>query len=273
MKTIFITGASSGIGKETAKLFQMKGWNVIATMRNPQAEKELTKLSNVKVVQCDVTEPDSIKKAVNEGIKAFGSIDVLVNNAGYYVIGPLEAATNEEINLQINTNLLGMINVTKEVVPYFREQKSGRIINLSSIAGVISVPLQSLYHATKWGMEGFSESIQYELAPFNIRVKIIEPGVIETDFFGRSMTITKNDGLTEYESYTKRVFKNILGSGNESKTNRSSPKGVAETIYKAATDNRKRLRYPTGNSKELVQIRKMLPYNIYASLTKSIMEK
>ncbi|GBF34412.1 short-chain dehydrogenase [Desulfocucumis palustris] len=269
MKTVFITGASSGIGKETAKLFQERGWNVIATMRNPQAEKELVQLKNIKILQCDVTEQNSIKTAVNEGIKAFGNIDVLVNNAGYYILGPFEAATHEQIKRQIDTNLFGLIEVTKEIVPHFRKQKSGTIINVSSIAGIISIPLQTLYHATKWGVEGFSESLQYELRPFNIRVKIIEPGVIKTDFYGRSMTVMQDDEIKEYESYSQKVVKNILKNGEKG----SSPDGVAKTIYKAATDNSTKLRYPTGYSKEMISIRAMLPLKVYTSLVRSAMEK
>lgn len=269
MKTVFITGASSGIGKETAKLFQKKGWNVIATMRSPQSENELTKLGNVKVVQCDVTDRESIKNAISEGVAAFKRIDVLVNNAGYYVLGPLEAATYEQIGRQIDTNLLGVIAVTKEMVPHFRRQKSGVIINLSSIAGVISIPLQSLYHATKWGVEGFSEALQYELRPLNIRVKIIEPGIIKTDFLGRSMTTLYDETLTEYEAYSQKVIKNIHENGNKG----STPDVVAETIYKAATSNNKRLRYSTGKMKELVLMHRMLPYRLFAALMQSVMEK
>jgi len=269
MKTVFITGASSGIGKETAKLFSKKGWNVIATMRNPQAEKELTKLKNVKLVQCDVTNQNSIKTAIEEGIKAFNSIDVLINNAGYYILGPFEASTHEQIKRQIDTNLFGLIEVTKEMIPYFRKQKSGVIINLSSIAGIISIPLQSLYHATKWGVEGFSEALRYELRPFNIRVKIIEPGVIKTDFYGRSMTITKNDALTEYEQYSKKVINNILKNGEKG----SEPNVVAKTIYKAAADNSQKLRYPAGKSKEMIFLRKIMSYKVFASLVKRAIEK
>lgn len=269
MKTVFITGASSGIGKETAKLFQVMGWNVIATMRNPSAEEELVKLKNVKVLQCDVTNQDSIKTAISEGINTFKSIDALVNNAGYYILGPFETATHEQIKQQIDTNLLGLIEVTKEIIPYFRKQKSGTIINLSSIAGVISIPLQSLYHATKWGVEGFSESLQYELRPFNIRVKIIEPGVIKTDFYGRSMTLVQGNALTDYEPYTQKVINNILKNGEKG----STPDEVAKTIYKAATDNKTKLRYPTGNSKEMVSLRAMLPQKIFHSLVRSTMEK
>jgi NAD(P)-dependent dehydrogenase (short-subunit alcohol dehydrogenase family) len=270
MKTVFITGASSGIGKATAKLFQKKGWNVIATMRNPQAEKELTGFDNVKVVHCDVTDLESVKTAIREGVAAFKSIDVLINNAGYGAIGPLEAATHEQIKREIDTNLLGLIAVTKEMLPYFRKQKSGAIINMSSVAGIITSPLVALYNATKWGVEGFSESLHYELQPFNIRVKIVEPGIIKTDFFDRSMTVLQDDTLTEYEAYSKKVIRNFVGNAEK---NGSSPDGVAETIFKAATDNNKKLRYPTGKMKEVILLRKILPFRIYAFLTKWLMEK
>lgn len=269
MKTVFITGTSSGIGKETAKLFHNKGWNVIATMRNPQLEKELIELKNILVLRCDVTDLNSIKEAINKGVKKFGSIDVLVNNAGFDTVGPLEAATHEQIVQQVNTNLVGLIEVTKEMIPHFRKQKSGTIINLSSIAGIMTIPIQTLYHATKWGVEGFSESLQYELAPFHIKVKIIEPGVIKTDFYGRSMTMAKDKGQMEYESYVQRVVKNIIKHGEKG----TNPYEVAKTIYKAATDNTKKLRYITGNSKELVILRRLVPQRIFNFIVRSIMEK
>jgi len=232
MKTVFITGSSSGIGRETARLFHQMGWNVIATMRYPDTEKELANLKNVKVLRCDVTAPDSIKAAVQEAISAFGSIDVLVNNAGYYILGAVEAATHKQIKQQIDTNLLGLIRVTKEIIPHFRKQKSGTIINISSIAGVITIPLQTMYHATKWGVEGFSEALQYELRPFNIRVKIIEPGVINTNFLSRSMTLVQDKALVEYDSYAQKVIENVFKNGEKG----STPDVVAKTIYKAATE-------------------------------------
>jgi len=269
MKTVFITGSSSGIGRETAGLFHQMGWNVIATMRNPDAEKELVKLKNVKVLRCDVTAQDSIEAAVQEGIDAFGSIDVLVNNAGYYILGAVEATTHEKIKRQIDTNLFGLIGVTKEIIPHFRKQKSGTIINLSSIAGVITFPLQTLYHATKWGVEGFSEALQYELRPFNIRVKIIEPGVIITNFMGRSMTLVQDKALVEYDSYAQKVIKNIFKNGEKG----STPDIVAKTIYKAATDNKAKLRYRTGNFKQLVTLHRVIPQTVFRSLVGSIMEK
>lgn len=269
MKTVFITGASSGIGRETAKIFSEKGWNVIATMRKPELEHELNKMQHVIVIPCDVTDTDSISKAVREGMKHFGKIDALINNAGYYTIGILESATEDQIRRQIETNLIGLINTTKEIVPYFRKQKSGVIINISSVAGKTTVPLQTLYHATKWGVEGFSESLQYELKAFNIKVKIIEPGVIKTDFYGRSMTILKDDLHVEYKNYANKVINNLVTNGN----NGSTPVEVAEKIYKAANSKSNRMRYPVGKSTSIMTLHTLLPDFIFHRLVNSAMQK
>ena len=240
MKTVFITGASSGIGRETAKYFQKRGWGVIATMRNPKIEYELTALEHVKVIPCDVTDRESIH----------------------------EAANHEDIKRELDTNLLGLIEMTQAVIPYLREARSGRIINLSSIAGQISIPLQSLYHATKYGIEGFSESLQYELGRFNIKVKLIEPGTIKTEFCGRSMTKLEDESLTDYLPYVPKVLANLIKNGNDG----SSPEGVAKTIYKAATDRGNKMRYPTGKMKGMIHLRKWLPLGFYMKLVGNIME-
>ena len=269
MKTVFITGTSSGIGRETAKLFCNKGWNVIATMRKPENEIELNKNKNVKVLKCDVTNTESIKKAIKDGIDCFGKIDLLVNNAGFYTIGILESATEEQIRRQLDTNLFGLINTTKEMVPYFRKQKSGMIINISSIAGRTTVPLQTLYHATKWGVEGFSESLQYELRPFNIKVKIIEPGVINTDFYGRSMTVMGNNDLDDYKTYSQKVISNLIKNGN----NGSDSLEVAETIFKVANSKSNRMRYAVGKSKNLIKLSSILPSGIFYNMVDMVMQK
>lgn len=269
MKTVFITGASSGIGRETAKIFSQNGWNVIATMRKPELENELGKMQHVMVVTCDVTDTDSIRKAVIEGMKRFGKIDALINNAGYYTIGILESASDDQIRRQIDTNLIGLINTTKEIVPYFRKQKSGVIINISSVAGKTTVPLQTLYHATKWGVEGFSESLQYELKPFNIKVKIIEPGVIKTDFYGRSMTIMKDDSHEEYQDYSNKVINNLVTNGN----NGSMPLEVAKKIYEATNSKGNKMRYPVGKSTSILMLRTLLPDFIFHPLINLAMQK
>ncbi|WP_431209873.1 SDR family oxidoreductase [Puia sp. P3] len=188
-KTVLVTGASSGFGRETVRLFANKGWNVIATMRSPEKETELSGLEGVKVVRLDVTDKTSVRAAIDAGVREFGGIDVLVNNAGYGAFGALEAAPEEVIRQQMDVNLFGLIEVTKAVLPGMRARKSGVIINVSSIGGRLTFPFSSLYHATKFAVEGLTESLQYELNPLGIRLKIVEPGGYKTNFAGRSMAL------------------------------------------------------------------------------------
>jgi len=241
-KTILITGASSGIGKETAKLFQSKGWNVIATMRDPEKESELKQLENVLVTKLDVLNLESIRNAVEDGAQKFGSIDVLLNNAGYGAYGPLEAFSKEQILRQFNTNVIGLLDVTKALLPHFRQNKKGIIINISSIGGKMAFPMGSLYHGTKFAVEGISESLSYEVAQFGGQVKIVEPGMIATDFAGRSLVFSNDDSLTEYQGLV-----NSLMAAMPSMAGNASPASVvAEVIWKAATDGTDQLRYTAG---------------------------
>jgi NAD(P)-dependent dehydrogenase (short-subunit alcohol dehydrogenase family) len=178
MKTILITGASSGIGKATALRFQSEGWNVIATMRDPPPGRTWRVLDNVLVTQLDVTDAVSIASAVSEGIARFGRIDALLNNAGYGAYGPLEAFSTERIHRQFDTNVIGLLEVTKAVLPHMRANRAGTIVNISSIGGQITFPLGTLYHGTKFAVEGLSEALHYELEPLGIRVRIVQPGMI-----------------------------------------------------------------------------------------------
>ncbi|HLA96545.1 MAG TPA: SDR family NAD(P)-dependent oxidoreductase, partial [Pyrinomonadaceae bacterium] len=198
----------------------------------------------------------------------FGRIDAVVNNAGYGLLGPFEAATPEQIDRQFQTNVFGLMNVCREIIPYFREQKRGTIINVASLAGRVAFPFSSLYHATKWGIEGFSESLQYELVPFNIRVKIIEPGPIKTDFYGRSQEIARRESLYAYEPAAEHFLEFMDKSGKD------APDGsvVAQAIYDAATDDSRKLRYPV-NTKGLLGLRKMLPDALFFPLIKKIFLK
>lgn len=247
-KTILITGASSGIGKATAKLFHENGWNVIATMRKPEDEKELNLLENVSVTRLDVTDILSITEAVDLGISKFGKIDVLLNNAGYGAYGPLEATTIEKIEQQFATNVLGLLNVTKGVIPHFRNNKNGVIINISSMGGKITFPLGTLYHGTKFAVEGISEALHYEMATIGVKVKLIEPGMVNTDFGGRSFNFNNDETLTEYQDLVKSVFAQF-GSAQQSASTAST---VAEVIYQAATDNLEQLRYVAGLDAEAI---------------------
>jgi short-subunit dehydrogenase len=229
-------------------------------MRSPEKEEELNKLPNVICLRVDVTEIESIKKALADGINRFGQIDAVVNNAGYGLIGPFEASTSEQIKKQFDTNVFGVMNVTKEILPYFRERKEGTICNIASVGGRITFPLYSLYHATKWAVEGFSESLQHELLPFNINVKIVEPGPIKTDFYDRSADVMKKDNLTAYDSYVSKAMQTMNNTGQ----NGARPEVVARTIYKAVTSNSLKLRYqPDITAKLILILRKILPDRIF----------
>jgi NAD(P)-dependent dehydrogenase (short-subunit alcohol dehydrogenase family) len=245
-QTIFITGASTGIGRAAVHLFRDKGWNVAATMRTPSDHAGLAS-DRVLTLALDVTNPATIRPALDQALKAFGHVDVLVNNAGYGTFGPFEAATNEQIDRQYATNVTGLMHVTREFLPHFRERKSGTIINISSVGGRATFPLYSLYHGTKWAVEGFSESLNFELAPFGIRVKLVEPGAIKTDFTTRSLDVLKKDGLDVYDDFIKR-FREGWGAGR----NAASPELVADVIYQAATDGTSQLRYIAGDDAKMI---------------------
>jgi len=235
-KTIFITGASAGLGKATVKLFQSKGWNVIATMRNPENETELTKLKNVTVLKLDVTNPAQIQETANKVI-GLHSIDVVLNNAGYGLIGPLEPVTSEQLTRQFDTNVLGTIRVIQAFIPHFREKKNGLFVTTTSIAGLIGFPIHSLYNATKWALEGLSEGLSYELKEFGIKIKTVAPGGMRTDFAGRSLDATSHEAYTELAA---KVF-----NGFDPSTF-SSAEQIAEVIYKAVTDDKDTVRYVAG---------------------------
>jgi NAD(P)-dependent dehydrogenase (short-subunit alcohol dehydrogenase family) len=253
-KVVLITGASSGIGLHTAKLFQTKNWKVAATMRSPDEPSELDNIVDIEKIRLDVTDPASISTAIAEVLTKFGRIDVVVNNAGFAVVGPFEAAEPEQIELQMQTNVYGVMSVCREILPYFRSEKRGTIVNVTSMGGRITFPLYSVYHASKWAVEGFSEALQYEVREFGIKIKIIEPGPIKTDFYGRSMTIVKREGLNAYDNFVARAMPNLDKAG------RDAPDGyiVAKAIYAAVTDDTWRLRYAV-NSRGILLARRLLP--------------
>lgn len=238
-KTIFITGASSGLGKATAQLFQSQGWNVIATMRNPENETELTALENVSVIGLDVTDKEQLESTIAK-VLSETEIHVVVNNAGYGLVGPLEAFTDEQIKKQIETNLMGVIRITKTFTPYFRERKEGVLINITSSFGLMGFPTCSIYSATKFAVDGFSESMGYELAQFGVQVKVVAPGGIQTDFAGRSL-----DGA-QHSAYRQLTEKVQEGYSPDQVSNYSKPEDIAHVIYEAATDGKDQLRYVAG---------------------------
>jgi NAD(P)-dependent dehydrogenase (short-subunit alcohol dehydrogenase family) len=239
-KRIFITGASSGLGKATAKLFASKGWHVLATMRNPQKEEELDKLENITLLPLDVTNVEQIKSTSEEAI-SIGAIDVVFNNAGYGLGGVFEATTDEQITRQINTNLLGVMRVTKAFIPHFRENKNGLFITTTSIGGLITFPFFSVYHATKWALEGWSESLAFELGAHGIKLKTVSPGGIATDFSGRSLDMSMHEAYSEDLQKITNVMTNP-----ERQNTYSTAEQIANVVYEAATDGETKLRYVAG---------------------------
>lgn len=252
-QTILITGASTGIGRATALHFQELGWNVIATMRSPDKETELKTLDNVLVTKLDVTDSKSISDAVDAAIKRFGQIDVLLNNAGYGAFGPVETFPMDGVRRQFDTNVIGLIETTKAVLPSMRDRKSGMIINVSSVGGRITLPLMgSLYHGTKWAVEGITESLAYELEPLGISVKIIEPGAIATDFASRSFEFKFDPEVKEYLPQIEALQKAMESGIGET----SEPIEVAKIIEQAISDGLGKLRYPAaGNAEQILAMR------------------
>ena len=243
-KTMLITGASSGIGKATSLYFAQQGWNVIATMRNPEKEKDLINEPNILVTRLEVTEPASIQTAIQQGIEKFGRIDVLINNAGYGQQGLFEAVSAEKIQEQFAVNVFGLMHVTRAMLPHFRSNKSGVVLNVSSGAGLLTTPLLSIYSASKYAVEGFTESLAYELESQHIKVKLVEPGYIPTPFNDKTITSFAYDpSLSDYQAFSEELavfFKNFEGG------NTFTADDVAQLIYTAVTDNTHRLRYLAG---------------------------
>lgn len=256
-KTVLITGTSSGIGKATAELFATRGWNVAATMRDT-ARSRFHPSNSLKTIPLDVTDEASVAAGVAETLETFGRIDAVVNNAGYGLVGPFEAQSDAQLRRQFDTNVFGMMNVTRAVLPHMRRRGDGRIINVASMAGRMTLPLYTAYCATKWSVDGFSEALAFELKGQNINVKIIEPGVFRTDFFSRSLEVAKKPGLTDYDAFVRNVLPNLRVWEERA----PPPDKVAESIFTAATDFLPRLRYTPGSG-FILGMRRFVPGMLY----------
>lgn len=256
-KTVLITGSSSGFGRLSVLEFQRQGWNVMATMRSPHLEEELQQLERVLVTRLDVTDRESIRLAIAAGIGHFGQIDVVVNNAGFGAFGLFEEASQDEIAHQLDVNLGGIIAVSQLILPHFRANGSGMLINISSVAGRVAAPYSSLYHTTKFAVEGLSESLQHELAPFGVLVKLIEPGYFKTNF-DQSVQFNSGARVGELSSYSNQVRR--LMEATFQNLPAGDPQRVARKIVRVANSRSHKLRYAVGSDVQaFLFLKRLLP--------------
>jgi NAD(P)-dependent dehydrogenase (short-subunit alcohol dehydrogenase family) len=269
-KTVLITGASTGFGQSATRLFAQHGWNVVATMRTPAAGVELAALDNVLVTRLDVQDRASIDEAIAAGIARFGRIDALVNNAGFGLFGLFESASRESIQAQFDVNVFGVMDVTRALLPHFRSRRAGVIVNVSSGAGVFGLPMISLYTASKFALEGFSESLAYELKSQNIVVKLVEPGgVVSTGFGARSAAEASQAPAApaDYDGFVAGA--QIVFEGLRS-ARLATSEDVAAVIYEATSDGTDRLRYvATEDIAPLVRARRETSEDDYIALMRA----
>jgi short-subunit dehydrogenase len=249
-----ITGCSSGIGYETALMLARNGYDTFATMRNTRKSNSILKTTEeeklpLKVIELDVNEETSIEKAISQVKNEAKRIDILINNAGYGLVGFFEDLSLDEIRNQFETNFFGVLNITKKVIPIMRSQKSGTIINISSGAGQVGFPGISAYVSTKFAVEGFSESLTYELSPFGIKVIIIEPGVTKTSFFGNC--IISEQSAKKWSPYSRPLEKlqKDIGIMQEHAT---YPTEVAKMILQVLRTDEPKQRYIVGNDVAMI---------------------
>ena len=247
-KVALVTGCSSGIGLETALALARENYHTYASMRDTKKGskiQEIAKKENlaITIITLDVDRPESIKSAIKQIISEKQRIDVLVNNAGYGIFGCLEDLTIEELKAQFETNFFAVARLIQEVAPIMRAQKSGTIVNVSSVAGKIGFPGSPAYISSKFALEGLSECLRYELSPFGVNTIIIEPGVIKTNFFG-SMKMPKNvKPESPYVDITNKVVAGVKMMAEMG----TPPSEVADVIIKAIKDKNPLPRYPVGN--------------------------
>ncbi len=250
-KVAIVTGSSSGIGYATSLLLARNRFHTYATMRNIEKSADIQEIANkerlpLQVMQLDVNNDASIRNSIEKVGSENERIDVLVNNAGYGLVGAFEDLSVEEIKSQFETNFFGVIRLTQQVLPIMRKQKSGKIVNVSSGAGRIGFPGMSAYVSSKFALEGLSESMSYELEPFGIKVVIIEPGVIRTNFKKNSVMSKKsldNSSISPYSSIIQKIDSSISFMVEHA----TPPEEVAKAILHAVISNNPKLRYLVGN--------------------------
>jgi len=246
-KTALVTGCSSGIGYSTCLLLARNNFKVYGTVRNLSKAKKIQEVIDkekipLKIILLDVNDSESIQNAIRDILYDSRKIDVLINNAGYGMFGPIEDITTEDVKLQFETNFFGVIRLIKEIVPIMRKQGNGTIVNISSMVGRFGVPLNAAYVSSKFAIEGLSESISYELAEFGIKIIVIEPGVVQTNFFNN----LKINGLDTSSPYYELMKKRVSFLKIAMKNSPTSSSQVANTILDALNSKRPEFRYVIG---------------------------
>ena len=246
-KTALVTGCSSGIGYSTCLLLARNNFKVYGTVRNLSKAKKIQEVIDkekihLKIILLDVNDSESIQNAIRDILYDSRKIDVLINNAGYGMFGPIEDITTEDVKLQFETNFFGVIRLIKEIVPIMRKQGNGTIVNISSMVGRFGVPLNAAYVSSKFAIEGLSESISYELAEFGIKIIVIEPGVVQTNFFNN----LKINGLDTSSPYYELMKKRVSLLKIAMKNSPTSSSQVANTILDALNSKRPEFRYVIG---------------------------
>ncbi len=252
-KTVLITGTSSGYGKAIAELFLQRGSNVVATMRRPDPSAFPPSSDRLKVLPLDITKPKTIEKALSDSVAMFGSIDVLINNAGIGIASAAEATPDPTIQEVFDTNTFGVFRTCRAIIPQMRNQGHGTIINVTSSVTIGVMPLVAIYAASKFAVEGYTESLSYELEQFNIKARLVEPGYAPTTRFAANAG-ERMQGLipADYGAFAHAYFEKMANYPTAYCTEAE----VAEAAYLAATDDGTRLRYPAGaDSKMLAELR------------------
>jgi len=256
MKTVLVTGASAGIGKATVELFLQNGYKVYA------AARRIEKMDNLKIlgaipIQMDVTDNISVEKTVEKILHESGGVDILINNAGYGSLGSVEEVSIEEARRQFDVNIFGLARLTQLVIPYMREKKWGKIVNISSVGGKIYEPLAGWYHATKFALEGLSDCMRLELKGFGIDVIVVQPGPIRSEWGDiASDNLMKTSGSGPYRNIAKGMMNNFKNFYTEK---RSSPSDeVARIIYKSVASKKPKTRYPAGKGASMILLGRKL---------------
>ncbi len=270
MKNVLITGTGGGLGKELAKHFANNNWNVIATMIYLEEGKDLQDVPNIKCYELDVTSSESIEKAKTEILKEYPQIDVVINNAGVGYRSFVELSEDKKIDNIVNINWMGVVKICRAFIPVFREQNKGQFINITSVAGLVNLPLGSFYHSTKQAVESFSECMAYELMDFNIQVSTVQFGNAPTDF---QKNVTKSEETT-IPSYNKLMYKISELLIKKSNKNSNLLPTIINKVYAIAENPSKNFtRYTIGFDANFMKfLRRLLGYQLFnAIIRKSVL--